>query len=143
MCDRQKHKYMFLTLLFSAFLLLISVLPHAEACLTPEQTCSALSQVNSCHTVYQATQPQKSCCKSEACHTSTPVPRDIGSPSYHTALDASHPLAHDPRCPSPNYPLSGIAELSFSRSSLNKYHKQPHDLPNQSLAKLRTVVLRH
>ena len=139
----QKRKYVQLTLLLSVFFLLIGFLSQAGACLALESTCAIAPRVNSCHTFTDQALAAKTCCKSEACHRATATPRDIGGPYYSTGLDASHPVVHDPRCPTPNNPLHSKEIKVSSNSASARLHTQLVYLPNQTLNNLRTVVLRH
>ncbi len=135
-----------LSLLLSAFFVLVGFLAHAGACLSPVPSCEVTPQVNSCHTI-TVNAPKtcaQSCCKSEACHTAGPVARDIGGPSYQNEQNASHPIAHDPRTQTPLFRVVDSRDPQFPASLITAIFVQQYTyLPNQTLSHLRTVILRH
>lgn len=143
MRQSRKLKYAQLILLLSAFFLLTGYISLAGACLYPDPVCAITPKVNSCHPSITPTVKAKTCCKSEACHETPPVARDLGGPSYRSAHDTSYPAVHDPRTPVLQCRLA-IAAVPTGFSPLLKQGSGLLALiPKQSLNNLKTVVLRH
>jgi len=99
-------------------------------------------RVDRCH-IEQNTTKIENCCKSEACHQTTPVQHDMGTPSYNNEQNISHFLIHESRVQSPQSKEGTRRPEFFRTMSTVLCQITPPEMQRQALASLRTVVLRN
>lgn len=97
-------------------------------------------RVDRCHIDQDRTKIEL-CCQSEACHRSTPLQRDLGTPSYNNEQKTSHLLIHESRVQPPQPKMGTPLIELFSATTTVLQHLNPPEVQRQSLTSLKTVVL--
>ena len=97
-------------------------------------------RVDRCHINQDRTQIEL-CCQSEACHRSTPLQRDLGTPGYNNEQKTSHLLIHESRVQPPQPKMGTPLIELFSATTTVLQHLNPPEVQRQSLTSLKTVVL--
>ncbi|MDA3903654.1 MAG: hypothetical protein PF441_09450 [Desulfuromusa sp.] len=143
MAERNSISNVQLIFVLAVLLLLCAGLQSAFGCLLQErQAYNPEIRVDSCHRVVSQ-KKMAPCCKSEACHQTTPLQRDLGSPEYHTQHKVLHSLAHESRPLTPQLKVG--QPFIIHHPALPQFFSlaRASQTPLQSHHSLRTTVLLH